>query len=195
MKQLYFIFVVVLCMATGCGSKKDASGDSDQHIFQIDSVDRVTGVQRMQVSRTNQDIVCNGKKYRLFIDRSPSDSLKKVKSDAGIFTDNRIVLKIARENGTTLFSKTFTKQNFASLIPDRYLTHSILEGMVFDDEKTSNSKNIILAASVSIPMTDLYIPFSIIITPDGKITWREMKTWEICRHCKVTALINSKIRK
>lgn len=66
------------------------------------------------------------------------------------------------------FSKTFTKQNFASLIPDRYLTHSILEGMVFDDEKTSNSKNIILAASVSIPMTDLYIPFSIIITPDGK---------------------------
>ena len=143
MKQLYFIFVVVLCMATGCGSKKDASGDSDQHIFQIDSVDRVTGVQRMQVSRTNQDIVCNGKKYRLFI---------------------------ARENGTTLFSKTFTKQNFASLIPDRYLTHSILEGMVFDDEKTSNSKNIILAASVSIPMTDLYIPFSIIITPDGKMT-------------------------
>lgn len=170
MKQLYFIFVVVLCMATGCGSKKDASGDSDQHIFQIDSVHRVTGVQRMQVSRTNQDIVCNGKKYRLFIDRSPSDSLKKVKSDAGIFTDNRIVLKIARENGTTLFSKTFTKQNFASLIPDRYLTHSILEGMVFDDEKTSNSKNIILAASVSIPMTDLYIPFSIIITPDGKMT-------------------------
>ena len=56
------------------------------------------------------------------------------------------------------------------LITDRYLTHSILEGMVFDDEKTSNSKNIILAASVSIPMTDLYIPFSIIITPDGKMT-------------------------
>lgn len=73
--------------------------------FQIDSVDRVTGVQRMRVSRTNQDIVCNGKKYRLFIDRSPSDSLKKVKSDAGIFTDNRIVLKIARENGTTLFQR------------------------------------------------------------------------------------------
>ena len=168
MKQLYFIFVVVLCMATGCGSKKDASGDSDQHIFQIDSVDRVTGVQRMQVSRTNQDIVCNGKKYRLFIDRSPSDSLKKVKSDAGIFTDNRIVLKIARENGTTLFSKTFTKQNFASLIPDRYLTHSILEGMVFDDEKTSNSKNIILAASVSIPMTDLYIPCLLYTSPSPR---------------------------
>lgn len=195
MKQLYFIFVVVLCMATGCGSKKDASGDSDQHIFQIDSVDRVTGVQRMQVSRTNQDIVCNGKKYRLFIDRSPSDSLKKVKSDAGIFTDNRIVLKIARENGTTLFSKTFTKQNFASLIPDRYLTHSILEGMVFDDEKTSNSKNIILAASVSIPMTDLYIPFSIIITPDGKMTMERDEDMGDLPSLQGNGLINSKIRK
>lgn len=135
--------------------------------FQIDSVDRVTGVQRMQVSRTNQDIVCNGKKYRLFIDRSPSDSLKKVKSDAGILPTIALCSRLPARMGQ-LFFKDFTKQNFASLIPDRYLTHSILEGMVFDDEKTSNSKNIILAASVSIPMTDLYIPFSIIITPDGK---------------------------
>ena len=111
MKQLYFIFVVVLCMATGCGSKKDASGDSDQHIFQIDSVDRVTGVQRMQVSRTNQDIVCNGKKYRLFIDRSPSDSLKKVKSDAGIFTDNRIAQDCPREWDNSFF-KDFYQTKF-----------------------------------------------------------------------------------
>ena len=47
---------------------------------------------------------------------------------------------------------------------------AIISGGNIDDEKTSNSKNIILAASVSIPMTDLYIPFSIIITPDGKMT-------------------------
>lgn len=170
MKQLYFFFAIMLCITIGCESKKGASDDSEQRIFQIDSVDRVSGVQRMQVSRINQEIVCNGKKYRLFIDRSPSDSLKKVKSDAGIFVDNRIILKITRENGAVLVSKTFTKQNFASLIPDRYLVHSILEGMVFDDEKTSDSKNIVLAASVSIPMTDLYIPFSMTIASDGKMT-------------------------
>lgn len=105
MKQLYFIFVVVLCMATGCGSKKDASGDSDQHIFQIDSVDRVTGVQRMQVSRTNQNIVCNGKKYRLFIDRSPSDSLKKVKSDAGILPTIALCSRLPARMGQLFFQR------------------------------------------------------------------------------------------
>lgn len=170
MKQLYFLFVFMLCVATGCGSKNKTSESPEKHIFQIDSIDKVTGIQRMQVSRVNQDIMCKGKKYHLYIDRSPSDSLPRVKSDLGTFADNRIVLKITRGNGITLFSKTFTKRSFSSYIPDRYLSHSILEGMVFDDEKTSDSKDIVLAASVSIPMTDLYIPFSIYITQDGKMS-------------------------
>ena len=42
--------------------------------------------------------------------------------------------------------------------------------MVFDEEKTREGKNIILAASVSYPQTDLYIPFSITITPEGKMS-------------------------
>ena len=36
--------------------------------------------------------------------------------------------------------------------------------------KTREGKNIILAASVSYPQTDLYIPFSITITPEGKMS-------------------------
>lgn len=171
MKQLYFLFIIVeLCTAVSCGNKKDVSSSAEQHIFQIDSVDQVTGVQRMQVSRVNQEIVSQGKKYHLSIDRSPSDSLSCVKSDLGIFADNHIILKITRENGSVLFSRTFTKQSFSSFLSDNYLSHFILEGMVFDDEKTSDSKNIVLAASVSVPMSDLYIPFSITITPDGKMT-------------------------
>lgn len=170
MKQFYFLIVVVLCIMTGCGGKKDVAGETEKHMYQIDSVDQVTGLQRMQVSRVDRDFTSNGKKYHLYVDRSPSDSLPRVKSELGTFADNRIVVKITRENGTALFSKTFTKQNFSEFLSDRYLSHSILEGLVFDDEKTSKSKNIMLAASVSFPMTDLYIPFSITITPDGKMT-------------------------
>lgn len=169
MKQFYFLIVVVLCIMTGCGGKKDIAGETEKHMYQIDSVDQVTGLQRMQVSRVNRDIIGGGKKYHLYVDRSPSDSLPRVKSDLGIFADNRIIVKITRDNGSTLFTKTFTKQNFSEFLPDHYLSNSILEGLVFDDEKTSKSNNIILAASVSFPMTDLYVPFSITITPDGKI--------------------------
>ena len=51
MKQIYFLFVVLLVVMTACGGKKEASVDAEQLMFQIDSVDHVTGLQRMQVSR------------------------------------------------------------------------------------------------------------------------------------------------
>ena len=50
-----------------CGGKKETSVDAEQLMFQIDSVDHVTGLQRMQVSRIDQHIVSGGKKYNLFI--------------------------------------------------------------------------------------------------------------------------------
>lgn len=170
MKKLYFLLIIGLMCMSGCGGKKVTSADTEQMMFQIDSIDKVTGVQRMQVSRVNQPITSNGKKYNLFIDRSPSDSLPVVNTDLGSFADNRIVVRITRENGTKVFSKTFTKQSFADFVRADNLRHFILEGMVFDEEKTETSKNIILAASVSYPMTDLYIPFSITITPEGKMS-------------------------
>lgn len=170
MKQIYFLFVVLLVVMTACGGKKEASVDAEQLMFQIDSVDHVTGLQRMQVSRIDQHIVSGGKKYNLFIERAPSDSLPSVKSDLGIFADNRIIVRISRENGSRGFAKTFTKQSFSGFVSADHLRHFILEGVVFDEEKTREGKNIILAASVSYPQTDLYIPFSITITPEGKMS-------------------------
>ena len=170
MKQLYFLLIVALGVMTGCGGKKETSLKTEQLMFQIDSVDRVTGVQRMQVSRVNQSIVSNGKKYTLFIERAPADSLPPVKSDLGVFADNRIVVRITRENGSRVFAKTFTKQSFSDFISADNLRHFILEGVVFDEEKTNAGKNIMLAGSVSYPQTDLYIPFSITVTPEGRMS-------------------------
>ena len=79
MKQIYFLFVVLLVVMAACGGKKETSVDAEQLMFQIDSVDHVTGLQRMQVSRIDQYIVSGGKKYNLFIERAPSDSLPSVK--------------------------------------------------------------------------------------------------------------------
>lgn len=56
-----FLFVVLLVVMTACGGKKQASVDAEQLMFQIDSVDHVTGLQRMQVSRIDQHIVSGGK--------------------------------------------------------------------------------------------------------------------------------------
>ena len=170
MKQVYLLFVVVLVIMSSCGGKKEASAKVEQLMFQIESVDSVTGLQRMRVSRVDELIVSSGKKYRLFIERAPSDSLPNVRSDMGLFSDNRAIVRILHENGHRLFSKIFTKHSFSQFLKPTNFPHYILEGVVFDEEKTRTGKNIVLAASVSFPQTDMYVPFSITITPEGKMS-------------------------
>ena len=118
----------------------------------------------------NQEISCKGKKFTLMVERVPSDDLPRVKSDMGLFADNKIKVKITRESGTALFEKTFTKNDFASFLTEKFLANSVLEGLVFDDVRTDEKKEITLAASVSYPMTDLYIPFTIVVSQEGKMS-------------------------
>ena len=174
MKQACYL---VVCLSAffliGCGGNKQSNEEENRRIFQIDSVDQHTGIQRMQVMHIKQVIACNGKKYNLVIDRLPADELPAVKSEMGIFADNRISVKITHENGTHLFSKNFTKNDIAAYLTTNYLNHSVLEGLVFDDVKTSENKEITLAASISYPMTDLYIPFTLIVSKDGKLSLKK----------------------
>ena len=170
MKQIYIIAAVVMVFLTGCKSDKKTSQEEVKQMFQIESIDENTGLQRMQVSRINQEISCKGKKFTLAVERTPSDELPRVKSDMGLFADNIIKVKITRENGTALFEKTFKKNDFAGHLSEKYLKRSVLEGLVFDDVRTAEKKEITLAASVSYPMTDLYVPFTLVISQDGKLS-------------------------
>lgn len=170
MKHIYITLALVLGVLAGCkNERKDAQAEV-KRIFQIDSVDENTGLQRMQVSRINQEISCKGKKYQLSIVRAPSDELPYVKSDMGLFADNTIQVKITRENASVLYEKTFTKKDFSAYLTEKYMTNSVLEGLVFDDVRTEEEKEITLAASVSYPMTDLYVPFILVVSQDGKLS-------------------------
>ena len=170
MKQIYILSLLLIGILTGCGSNKKGTKEETQRMFQLESVDENTGLQRMQVSQVKQEITCKGKKFQLSVERTPDDKLPQVKSDMGLFVDNSIKVKITRDNGTTLFEKTFIKNDFASLLPAKYLKRSVLEGLVFDDVRTAEKNEITLAASVSYPMTDLYIPFVLVVSQDGKLS-------------------------
>ena len=170
MKRTCLMALLLTAVLSGCGEQKNDNKEEEKRIFQIESVDEKSGLQRMQVSRVNQEISCKGKKYQLAVERTPADDLPKVKSDMGLFADNRISVKITRADGSVLFSKTFTKSDFASYLPESYLKRSVLEGIVFDDVTTAEKNEITLAGSVSYPMTDLYIPFVLVVSQDGKLS-------------------------
>lgn len=169
MKRISMIAALSILVLSGCKDAKKSEQEEVKRIFQIESVDENTGLQQMQVSKVNQEISCKGKKFTLMVERVPSDDLPRVKSDMGLFADNKIKVKITSESGTALFEKTFTKNDFASFLTEKFLANSVLEGLVFDDVRTAEKKEITLAASVSYPMTDLYVPFVLVVTQDGKL--------------------------
>ena len=99
--------------------------------------------------------------------RRPDDSLPVVTNEQGEkFVDNRITLRIT-SGGKSIVNKEFTKESFASLVGAKFLKHSILEGLVYDK---NTSKGMVYAASICYPQSDLYIPLSITVSADGKIS-------------------------
>lgn len=166
MKKEYWAILLVLFVWSSCGNK-NRHETNDKQGFQMDTV-KSGGVQRMQVSDSQTDIKFHGKEYHISIHRAPCDSLTKVDDQAGeSFADNEITLVITRSNGEKVFSKKFTKRSFSTVVEESFLAKSVLEGMVYD--KVSDN-GIVLAASVCYPQTDLYVPLSITVTPDGRMS-------------------------
>lgn len=119
----------------------------------------------MQTSKSETNFKFKGKDYHSFVSRTPDESLPHVTNEMGdTYVDNKIVLHLTRGNETVL-NKTFTKNDFSSVVDAKFLSKSILEGIVYD--KTT-PQGIVYAASVCYPQTDLYMPLSITITADGK---------------------------
>ncbi len=131
----------------------------------IDSVD-AHGLQRMQTSKSETDFKFKGRDYHSLVSRTPDESLPHVSNELGdTYVDNKIVL---HDSGNeNVLNKTFTKNDFSSVVDANFLSKSILEGIVYD--KTT-PQGIVYAASVCYPQTDLYMPLSITVTADGKMS-------------------------
>ncbi|NDV65129.1 DUF4738 domain-containing protein [Bacteroides sp. 224] len=169
MKKLLYLFIVSGLITVAACSKKDNSQKVDDTRVLMQNTTDKEGLQRMQVSKNEQTVTFKGKEYNISILRTPDDSLTRVKSEMGdVFIDNRIALRITQGNREVL-NKSFTKHSFSSVVNANFMKKSILEGMVFDKTTT---QGIIFAVSVSYPQTDLYIPISLTVDADGKMSMK-----------------------
>ena len=173
MKKLIYLLLLPLVVAvTACGGKVNSKKESV--LATQDSVD-ARGIQRMQTSKSEIDIKFKGKDYRSFVSRTTYESLPHVTNEMGdTYMDNKIVLRLTR-GGESVFNKTFTKNDFSSVVDADFLAKSVLEGIVYD--KTT-PQGIVYAASVCYPQTDLYVPLSITITADGKMSIQKVDMLE-----------------
>ena len=145
-------------LATSCGKKKQ----HDDIIVQETEAPQPQAPIRMQDYKDVKDVQWLGKQYQIEVSRTACDSLAMVKDESGQqFVDNRIVLKVIRQDGSVFCTKTFTKSAFSACLNDDYRKTGILEGFVFDK---AEGNHLFFAASVCHPQTDEYIPMVVTLS-------------------------------
>ena len=145
-------------LATSCGKKKQ----HDDIIVQETEAPQPQAPIRMQDYKDVKDVQWLGKQYQVEVTRTACDSLAMVKDETGQqFVDNRIVLKVIRQDGSVFCTKTFTKSAFSACLNDDYRKTGILEGFVFDK---AEGNHLFFAASVCHPQTDEYIPMVVTLS-------------------------------
>lgn len=70
-----------------------------------------------------------GAEYSYTITRNSKDSLGVIENNGVKYYDNSISLVVRRVDGTVFFQKTFTKANFAPVLPKMFKESGILLGM------------------------------------------------------------------
>lgn len=125
---------------------------------------------KMQAYTHNEDAEWLGKTYHVSISRS-------VDADAPVFDDgtgnkyhdNKISLKVLRDDNTVFFERSFTKNSFSSNLDEKYLSCNTLLGLVFIGAEGDNLK---FSVSVGSPdaLSDEYVPLSVVLSRMGNIT-------------------------
>ena len=164
--RLYFIILFMLAMLSSCGGSI-SKNDSPTSEIQPAEKEVLKAPQFMQDSDITVPVTVGDREFQSNVVRRPDNNLPMVSNEQGQkYVDNRITLTL-REGGRLVVSKEFTKSDFMGFLDAGFQRHAILEGLVFDKVE---GRNILYAASVAYPESDLYVPFQITITPSGSIS-------------------------
>ena len=110
-----------------------------------------------------------GATYKVAIERKADTTLPIVDDGEGNkYYDNKISVRIIRQDGSEFFNRTFSKQDFISYVDDIYKKNSALLGIVPDK---AEGDYIVFAASVGSPdkNSDEYVPLVLKVSRFGDV--------------------------
>lgn len=155
--------VLLLAACTGGNNPRHEEANPNEYASMEDAEG---SVQRMSVYDFTDTLRMGSHEYVYTIHREPADSLPTVTDDFGsVFADNIYSLTLRRD-GTTYFSRSFTKNAFAHLLSSDMRRNGVLDGMMCDTTCTG----FCFAVSVSQPQSDLFEPFLLTIDDQGGMT-------------------------
>ncbi len=160
-----------LCFSCGGNNRNASSGYSD-----YEKPDTSSAVLTMKDYHYSAEVKAGNVTYAYDIVRESNDTLPLVDSEEGeSYADNYIRLRVNRE-GKEIFNKVFLKKHFKEFMDKDFIEHAILAGMAFDRVDENNLR---FATSISYPASDIYIPLSITIAPDGSFSIKKDEILDI----------------
>ena len=170
MKRLLPLILVFGIMMLGACKEKKKSDD----IITTKYVPKKP-VAPIAMPEATQDTMVNwgGSLYAVSIVRTPADSSSMVKDEKNQqYFDNVVKASVNRQDGSSLFSRTFTKESFLSYFDEPFKKSGILAGIRFDevdDGKLEFSVVIALPDAVD----DVFIPLEMKVDKQGVINIRQ----------------------
>ncbi len=166
MKRLLPIFVLLLTGA--CGKKNNGEYIIVSIPEQEAKQNATTKIITSNSYDVSDELIWQGNIYTYDIKKEPDKSVPIVKTENGQrFYNNKITLEIMRDDGSTFFSHTFRKNDFASFLDANMLKEGILESVIFIN---TESGNIQFSSAISYPQTDAIAPFAININANGNLS-------------------------
>lgn len=166
-------FSFMLLGLVACKEEKK-SQDIITHI--VKQKPRPKGTQQQSDFTYTKQVEWKGDSLKISIHRYPDRDLQlAVDEDGQKYYDNKVDVKITRSDGSTFFEKTFSKNDFRSLLTDYYAEKSAFVGFMYN---TTKNDYLCFGASVGSPNanSDDYMPFDVLIDAKGKFSVRKAIT-------------------
>ena len=136
--------------------------------------ERMDDVESTRLVRTP-----DGRQWLVSISRRADTALPLVSAYGDTtrrYVDNRVTLTVEVDGRLVVDRRAWTRQSLAAVLDGQPVEPYRLEGMAVDDDATAHTpdgRTLVLAASLGMPDTDLYVPVRISIDPQGHIDLSE----------------------
>ena len=151
---------------TACSEKKK----SDVIIAPKPQAPKPKKTQSMSGYEQARDVEWLGSTYKVIVKREPDKSLPLAMGDDNTkYFDNKITVRILRQDGTEFFNRTFLKTDFKEYLDEKTAEEGALLGLVYVE---ANGDYLNFAASVGSPdvTSDEYVPLKVKISRMGAVS-------------------------
>ncbi|MBR1621347.1 MAG: DUF4738 domain-containing protein [Prevotella sp.] len=165
-RNLFITSLLVTTFLVSCDKKEETN---DIIIEKKELAPVKKNMQSMESMDYSQDINWVGSTYKIYIHRESDGNLNKVKDESGtVYLDNKINIKVCRNDGSEFFNRTFTKNDFKSCLDQKRRNNGALLGLMFS---TVEGNDLVFEGSVGSPdpMSDEFIPIVMKLNKMGSV--------------------------